>query len=245
MSALLTVTATTLVVASSGASNAYYSGTGYDTSYPQCTASLAPSGFAIVGVSHGRPFTSNACAGAEWQLAGATTDRSLYFNTGYALAYAKDVTSSCSSQTPNVTFTGSAHEISAQETAWRIGCSESAVAFASEPGTPTAWWADVETGNSWSTDTALNRATIDGVAFEMHFLAGVPFGVYSTPSMWNTIVGTNYSNSTIAADWQAAVSSCPGTGFTLTDSSTYAPVWLVQSGTTTVKGTSFDQDVAC
>ncbi len=247
MTGVVALSLVTLSLATpSGASNSNYSGSGYDASYYQCSATAAPLGFAIIGVSHGRPFTSNSCATAQWKVA-AGQSRSLYFNTGYALAYAKSETRSCKQQAGSISFAGTAHEISAQQTAWAIGCSEADVAVASGPGTPVAWWADVETGNSWSTDATLNQATITGLVTEMRSLipSSMPVGVYSTPSMWNQIVGTSYVNANIAADWQAGASTCPTVGFTLTGSQVNAPVWLIQSGATTAGGATFDADSAC
>ena len=246
MTGVVALSLATLSLATpSGASNSYYSGSGFDESYPQCSAIATPSGFAIIGVSHGRPFTNNACATSEWSSASAV-GRSLYFNTGYALAYAKSETTTCKTKATNTGFFATGHQLSALQTAGAIGCSEADVAISSEPGPPVAWWADVETGNSWSTNTSLNQATIDGIVTEMSSLAGgVPVGVYSSPSMWDSIVGTSYVNSGIAADWQAGTSGCPTSGFTLTGSKVNAPVWLIQSGTTTAGGATFDFDEAC
>ena len=240
--------ATPSLATPSGASNSYYSGSGFDESYPQCSAFATPSGFAIIGVSHGRPFTNNACATSEGSSASAV-GRSLYFNTGYALAYAKSETTTCKTQAAGIGFHATGHQLSALQTAWAIGCSEADVAFSSEPGTPVAWWADVETGNSWSTNATLNQATITGIVAEMNKLTSagspsIPVGIYSTPSMWNQIVGTGNAIPGIAADWQAGTSGCPTSGFTLTGSGN-APVWLIQSSTTTAGGVTFDVDQPC
>ena len=232
------------------------SSSGYDTSYPECTVGSAPSSpsFAIIGVSHGRPFTSNTCAAAEWTL--ATSDGasllSLYFNTGYAGAYQKDVTSGCAAASGGIQTGASGHQNSALQTAWAIGCSEAADAVAAAPGTPAVWWADIETGNSWSTNTALNQFAINGIVAELAS-TGIPVGVYSSPSMWNKIVGTGYVNPGIAADWQTGLSVCPSSpstaGFTLASPGTPAPLWLAQTGTTTITTggvtTSYDADAAC
>ena len=254
----------------SGASNAYYSGTGYDMSYPQC--SLGGKGvpdnssrtlFAIIGLGGGRPFTTNGCATqqAQWAVTqGQPT--SFYFNTGYAMAYAKSVTTQCSTLSSQQSFTGSAHDVSAQQTAWAIGCSETDTAMASAPTTspattPVAWWADIETGNSWSSNTSLNQATVKGIFDELHNKltqsgsSNVQVGVYSSPSMWGQIVGAGYVNAGITADWQSGA-TCPlpsstgeVNGFSLTGTNTSAPLWLAQSGSYSAYYTTFDEDVAC
>ncbi len=44
------------------------------------------------------------------------------------------------------------------------------------------WWADVESGNSWSSDTTDNDFTLDGLAYEMGTLTtttGAGGGFYS------------------------------------------------------------------
>lgn len=226
-----------------------YTGSGYDTSYPQCTASSAPGGFAIIGVGHGRPFTANTCAGAEWAQAGSTG--SLYFNTGYALAYAQSETPNCATASLSVPTGAKGHQNSALQEAWAIGCSEADYALAnapSNPSTPTVWWADVETGNSWSKNTALNQFTITGMVEELHLKASsVPVGVYSSPSMWDRIVGTSYVNPYISANWQTGLTTCTSStlGFTQIATNSFAPVWLAQSGSTTVGGVVYDADTAC
>jgi hypothetical protein len=142
----------------------------------------------------------------------------------------------------------SGHQKSVEQQAWEIGCSEAAYAAAHEPGTPAMWWADVETGNSWSANTAYNDFTIDGLAYEMSGLpatAGAAVGVYSTPAMWNQIAGAGFvSTPAITADWQSA-SACPASGFTLRAASSYSPVWVIQNGTIIVNSVSYDRDLAC
>lgn len=232
----------------SATTTSYYSGTGYDTSYPQCSATTAPTGFAVVGVTHGRPFSSNTCAGAEWKLAPSTGPTpSLYFNTGYALAYAKQETPACQTLASNVKPGASnPHQSSVLQTAFAIGCSEVAYAVANEPGVPTMWWADVESGNSWSSDVTVNQFTINGIAAELD-VVGVPFGVYSSPKMWTGIVGSNYVNAHIAYNWEAGLSGCSSntSGFSLTGVSSSASLLLAQTTTTTVNGVTFDVDAAC
>lgn len=127
---LMTLTMVVQQASPSSASNPYYSGNGYDTSYPQCTATSAPTGFAIIGLGHGRPFTTNTCAPSEAALAGGAST-SFYFNTGYALAYAKSDYAGCTtlSHSEYLTLTISGHLLSQMQAAWAIGCSESEYAM--------------------------------------------------------------------------------------------------------------------
>jgi hypothetical protein len=50
------------------------------------------------------------------------------------------------------------------------------------------WWLDVETTNTWQTDTASNSASLAGAAAYLQ-QAGLGVGVYSTTAQWTTIVG--------------------------------------------------------
>ena len=145
--------------------------------------------------------------------------------------------------------------------AWEIGCAfayfNEQYALGTGPiGTqasglglaaPKMWWLDVETGNSWSSsNTALNAETLDGATAELAQLtAGIPVGVYSTPSMWRTIVGSNQVTG-LTADWLATgqttplsssqlSTDCAATGFA------GQPVWLVQW----VWQNTYDYDQTC
>ena len=231
-----------------GAATYTYSGSGYDASYPQGSFT-PPSGmsFAIIGVTHGRPFTTNQYAAKQWKNAG-TLSKSLYFNTGYALAYAKSDTANCTSKSSNYQPGATGHTLSALQAAWVIGCSEADYAMSNQPGLPAMWWADVETGNSWSNNTALNQATITGMVTELGQNSasyGIPVGIYSTPSMWASITGSNFVLSGVSGDWQAGMTSCPSAGFTQTGSGTKAPVLIVQNGTATSGKTTYDTDLGC
>ena len=61
---------------------------GYDVSYPQCSAASSiqynGSGFAIIGIGDGRPFTANPCVIQEWgaALTAQASSISIYINTG-------------------------------------------------------------------------------------------------------------------------------------------------------------------
>lgn len=232
-------------------SGLFLQGTGYDVSYPNCSAATYPSGFAIVGVGGGRPFTTNSCWASEWTTAsGGSSVPSIYFNTGLATAYAKQITSACAtmaSQSPTV-WSGSAHAMATERQAWEIGCSEADYAASlmrAVGAAPTSWWADVEAGNSWSTNTTLNLYAIDGIVYRLARAlntVSVPGGIYSNQASWNKIAGGPGVNTTptMTAEWVAGPTTCPSGGF-----SQGAPVWLIQSGTTTVGSNVFDVDQAC
>jgi hypothetical protein len=218
--------------------------TGFDVSYPNCTSTL-PSGdaFAVVGLTHGRPFTTYSCASSLWAAARAATNNatpSAYFNTGYAGAYAKDIAGPCPTSVASAgVFSGlSGHTLSQAQQAWEIGCSEAYFASTHAPGTPALWFADVETGNSWSTNVTLNRFAIDGLSYEMQALGGG--GMYSSPVMWSTITGSASWGPTPAAE----ANWVTGQGGVCPSSSPFnsaSPTWLSQGAA--VNGV--DGDLAC
>ncbi len=77
----------------------------------------------------------------------------------------------------------SPHEKKTDEQAWALGCSEADCASHVLPAgdSPTVWWADVETGNSWSTNTTLNDFALDGMSWYVTSPGNPktrPFGVY-------------------------------------------------------------------
>ncbi|MGC8499250.1 MAG: hypothetical protein ACP5OV_07145 [Acidimicrobiales bacterium] len=231
-------------LSASAATTNVYSGTGYDVSYPNCTDTV-PSGssFGIVGMTGGRPFSTNGCAASEWGA--APTGPSAYFNTGYAGAYAKSITSTCSTEAPvaGVYGTLTKHALSQAENAWAIGCSEvdwaRSVLSAFTTTAPAMWWADIETGNSWSLTTSLNQFTIDGISYEMQQGTSSLGGVYSTRASWAKITGSASWTPIPApsANWVAGVTSCPSSS----PFDAGSPTWLAQTSQTG----GVDVDTAC
>lgn len=54
------------------------------------------------------------------------------------------------------------------------------------------WWADGETGNSWSIITSFNDFTIDGLSCAVE-VGGALRSCYSYTSAWNKIVGQGFT----------------------------------------------------
>lgn len=230
--ALGLVTLVATVTAATTVSDPYVGATGYDVSYPNCSAT--PTGqFGIVGVNRGRPFTLNSCFGREYSAAFKTTSASAYINTGYSGAYRKNITPACVSAVPT-NLTGSYAQ------AWEIGCSEAAYSVANDGGVaPAVWWLDVESGNSWSTSNlVLNQDAIQGAV--SHLAALNPnVGVYSDAAYWRAITGgSSWTPSGLVADWVAA-GGCPTA--TSNTAFTSSPVWLAQNGTSG----GVDSDLGC
>ena len=198
--------------ATGSASTPYSSGTsGYDISYPQCGSAMPAGSFGVVGIDQGRPFDTvnglgpNPCLANQYSR---TPHGALYMNTGYDPSYVTNrQVASCVAASSRKVNLDSAHQ-----QAWEVGC-----AFAYDNwnyalnslklAAPAAWWLDVETDNSWSSDVTLNATTIQGALDELHQLApAIPVGVYSTGYQWNRIAGATPVRG-IDADWVATGAS--------------------------------------
>jgi hypothetical protein len=239
---------------------AYTTGaTGYDIGYLQCGTTYPTGSFGIVQVNSGWPFISslhpgNPCLKSEYDYANAGASPAtagLYVNTGFDPSYtdSNHTTADCASKSSAVAGTGP------QQAAWAAGCSQvqkelgylSSVGIA---GNPAGWWLDVETSNSWCgrsgtncSDLSLNRYSIQGVIDTIAAQSEAPIGVYSTPSQWQSIVGSG-SVSGVSANWLATglrnskrVSNYCGSSWSFTG----AVVTIVQW----TPSASLDRDYAC
>jgi hypothetical protein len=214
--------------------------TGYDVSYPNCTGTLPSSAaFGIVGVTDGHAFTQNPCFAREYTWAGTNmaTPASAYMNLNEAIG----TTASDGATGPKGTCAKSDKACYAYNYGYNAAAAAYDYAANNLPAgaaMPTTWWLDIETANSWSAKTSLNRMDIQG-AIDSLSGRGSAVGIYSTPAMWKTITGAwqNGLPAWVAASTgttaTTAISFC-GTGFT------GGPVWLVQYAS----GGS-DHDYAC
>lgn len=65
-----------------------------------------------------------------------------------------------------------------------------------------AWWLDVETSNTWRSDTSLSVAALQGeVAYFSSVAHVAKLGIYSTQYQWNQIAGGSSAFPRIAAGW--------------------------------------------
>ncbi|HET9174542.1 MAG TPA: hypothetical protein VFN56_04675 [Candidatus Saccharimonadales bacterium] len=179
---------------------------GNDVSYPQCGKRL-PSGqaFGLVGVNGGLANNSNSCLSTELNWAftssGITSQpkAGLYVNTANPgnLGVADWPTSGT---TPYGTCTGADDQACAY--AYGNARAQSDVGFltAASPVVAPAsftWWLDVETGNSWESNTANNQADLAGMTAYFEGI-GASVGLYSTAAQWSQIAGTVPSTSNLA-----------------------------------------------
>lgn len=201
---------------------------GYDISYPQCGGAYPTSpAFAIVGVNGGRVYSVNPCLASQITWAGGASGQ-LYANTGNpgpALSsyWPLGQTSPRYCDAANPDTADCAFDYGYNAAAHSYQAAVSAYAQLGLAGSPagTRWWLDVETSNSWRTDTALNVAALAGEVAYLRDVAHVAsIGFYSTQQQWNTITGGTLTFNAHAS-WLAGASSakdakakCSRAGFT-------------------------------
>ncbi|TQJ59153.1 hypothetical protein FBY30_1395 [Arthrobacter sp. SLBN-83] len=177
-------------------------GLGNDISWPQCGADLpAPPAFAIVGVNGGRPDTANPClsdqlAWADQSAASAGgTPAAVYVNTAATGPVetlwwpAENTYRGAAVSNPYGLCDGTASPACAYVHGY--GMAVNAADILQEAGHTVAhrmWWLDVEFGNSWLWDKAVNAAELEGMTAYLQG-AGAEVGIYSTGYQFNEIVG--------------------------------------------------------
>lgn len=220
---------------------------GYDISYPQCgSAYPAKPAFGIVGVNKGLVFSVNPCLASQITWAGGTKAQ-LYANTGNP-GPALSSHWPKGQQTPRVCDAANPDtQACAYDYGWNAAMDSYADAVTAWTslhlaGSPagSAWWLDVETSNSWRSNTALNVAELQGEVAGFAAKGVARLGIYSSAYQWGVIAGSSNAFSTHPS-WVAGASSlknaqsrCANTGFT------GGPIALVQ-----YPYQGFDGDVAC
>ncbi|HTJ76128.1 MAG TPA: hypothetical protein VL337_12280 [Acidimicrobiales bacterium] len=236
---LVVAAAAALTVLSSTAALA--STVGYDVSYPQCAVELpADAAFGIVGVSDGAAYGENPCLASQYGWAAQATARpGFYMNTGNPGPAARraswyDPTSPPMACGPDAEA-GCAYDYGYNDARRAYDYATSQVGR--RPVQRATWWLDVETANSWSADTALNLAAIEGaVDFLSARVAGV--GIYSTGYQWAVITGGAWLP--WLPNWVAGAGDPDSAAALCRASFTGGPVELVQYGLG-----GLDADYAC
>ncbi|MDP5228589.1 MULTISPECIES: hypothetical protein [Arthrobacter] len=207
---------------------------GNDVSWPQCGKTL-PGGqaFAVVGVNGGLANNTNQCLAVELNWAAGSVGGtgqplvSLYVNTanpGTAGSWWPQSNSYGGAVVANPYGTcvaGSTGAACSYMYGYAKAYDDANSRGVTGPGAY-LWWLDVETGNSWSSDTAANRADLEGMAAYFTGI-GARVGVYSTTYQWGRIAGTVASSSSLyglpswipgARNLSGARSACSGTPLT-------------------------------
>lgn len=216
--------------------------TGYDVSYPQCGTTLPSKPlFAIVGVNNGRPWNDNPCLASEYTWAKTSTSTrpvGLYMNTANPGTLSSHWGNPATPK-PDCNPLMADNLNCAYNYGWNAAAE--AMAWASSQNATVAgpWWLDVETANSWSSDTAANNADLQGSADYLSQNGASSVGVYSTAYQWNTITGTPAGFANLP-NWVAGGKSARQAPTLCNSSFAGGPVQLVQ-----YPAGKLDGDVAC
>ncbi len=155
--------------------------TGYDISWPQCDSGERPDGafhFAVIGVNGGRMYTQNDCLGdmVRWAQQGLVVP-AVYVNTnGWKPMYTY-------SECPETDNSCNAYQYGYKAGLYAINWAKVNNADVQR------WWLDVETGNYWQDDTALNTRVVQGMIDALQ-RTGHTLGIYSTPKQFRAITGS-------------------------------------------------------
>jgi hypothetical protein len=202
-----------------------------DVSWPNCKT-IPATNFqqGIIGVTGGLDFKPNPCLSEETTWFG---HYALYMNTGYpGVAYGKKYISS-----PRRCIIADRQCLAYN---YGFAAAKYGLHVAARSGAYSdLWWLDVETDNSWTNSTSVNRAVLQGAiaAIQQNSFLG-EVGIYSTPNQWQAITG----------GWNSGLPAWLGTGLASENGAarqcqmkafTGGTIWLSQY---TIK---LDQNVAC
>jgi hypothetical protein len=221
-----------LFTATASASSVYATDSlGVDMSYPNCSATVPNVSFGIVGVTGGLVYSRNSCAAAE---AKHFSNLSLYINTG--------LNASSSSPYYAEAKVGCNGDVYCAAYNYGSNAAKDALSYAASQGISSSkWWLDVETSNTWNTDTLQNQKSLQGAYDALVASGATTVGAYSTTAQWQTITGSWQNNwpgwgATTWTTSSQAKSYCTGHQFT------GGPSLLMQYKS---KQSKIDQDVAC
>jgi hypothetical protein len=215
--------------------------TGYDISVFQCN-NLPTSGhtISIVQVDGRSSGSTNSCLPQELQWAAGG------LNLYTFLTYTTSTTAEpgCLDTSCNAGFQAGIHAFTA-------------AAAAGAGSTSIPWWLDVENNmiGPWTSNTALNASFVQGALNALHETEGIAdVGIYASPGVWNSILGTSYSPK--VPYWMADYLNSPSGPGSCLDYSNWVnnhgahlpgPPQIVQYFSGPVPGSpgNYDDDYAC
>jgi hypothetical protein len=213
VAAAVVVAAGLAVAGPTGAASAAVTPTGVDISWPQCGKAV-PTGqaFAIVGVNADLGNTTNPCLAEQLSWAGQSVGGSAQPKTQLYVLFANPGLQASVWPKSN-TYKGTAPANRFGKCGTKGGAKQLTLACSFMYGyargyddvtargiaRPSAyrWWLDVETGLSYQSSTAQNRAAMEGMVSGLKAGGVRTIGIYSTASQWKTIAGTVASSSTL------------------------------------------------
>jgi hypothetical protein len=237
---------------------------GYDLSFSTRNYPQIPFGFVVVGVTAGKAYTHNDRAHSEYSFAQfGSAHPTLYLNLN--APYGSSATSahmstprSCTALFGAATTSASAGGTYPEPTVcgsynYGYNAAKDAYAYATGVGaTASLWWLDIEDGNSWSADTAVNDAVMQG-AIDYLNSVNVRVGVYSVPYMGRAIAGSGFAPTQSLKGAAVATPTWFPVGIAtqvkalnacLTKSALIPgdPIWIIQYE---ADSTAIDQNIAC
>ena len=229
------------------------SNVGFDLSYNALSYPSGRFSFGIIGISGGKAFVHNSRLASEysWTQFG-TIAPTVYMNLnapyGSTVAGNIDTPKSCPASDATSTAPTACEGYN-----YGYNAAKDAYAYAQSAGAfSKLWWLDIEEANSWSPNTTVNDATIQG-AIDYLNTRGMRVGIYSVARMWRDIAGSDFvptqtinGQAVSVPTWMpigisnlvSAINACS------TDTSFIAggPIWLVQY---VANSTAVDQNVSC
>ena len=228
--------------------------TGYDVSNFQCSALPPTAPLAIVEATGWSFSYQNPCLAQEAQWAGQNLSLYAFIN------WPSDGTNSPTNFGSPSFMTGPAGNCAATDLncqAYNFGFKQAQYSYqyaqTSNVSSPN-WWLDVETSGQWAATTqgpnllapAAQAQDYQDILGAINFFksVGVAVGVYSTPSQWGQITGgaTLPANTQI---WVALPGVDPSTACSASNSFGGGQVVLVQTGSATINGHTYDTDLTC
>jgi hypothetical protein len=202
---------------------------GHDISHPECGQDPPRGGaFGIVGINHGRPFSTNPCLQDQYRWAvGRPSGAAVYVNTSNPAPTSAHYWPRSGSSDPALCTdaTSTTDPGCAYDYGWH------AAGYALTTGRQLGaavigrtWWLDVETSNTWNGDGKSNTAVLQGMYDYLRSHGVARVGLYSTGYQWQRITG-GYTASTAAGyrkAWRPAVTS----DYPLHE----APLWVATGG---------------
>jgi hypothetical protein len=160
---------------------------GFDVSWPNCGRSLpTKTVLAVVGVTGGKPYTKNPCFRAQYAEARRHGVVRFYMNLNKPRGEITMRGPAGHCNRHNWSCRGYNYGWHAASAAWRYAASQIGTA-----PLRTRWWLDVETSNTWSSNTRINARVIAGaLAFLRSRGHADRVGVYSTNYQWRRIAGS-------------------------------------------------------
>jgi hypothetical protein len=208
---------------------------GIDVSSVNGLTSVPPTAsFGIVGVTDEKVYANNSYLAAE---ASHFSNLSFYVNTGLN---ASSTSTYYQTALAEAQASGGAHP-AAYYYGYNAGQAALAYATAQGENVKTTWWLDVETANTWNSDTTQNQQSLQGEYDALLTGGAITVGAYSTTYQWDSITGSwqNGWPSWGATTWQTAAEALTySTGHQFTG----GPSYLMQYQPA---GADVDYDVAC